>query len=222
MEITQIQPALTSGASAPSTAVSGISSDFDTFLKMLTVQMQNQDPLNPIESSDYAVQLATFSGVEQQVKTNDLLRTLAGQMGASGLADFAGWVGKEVRAPASLRFDGTPLALTPAISDGAISAELVVRDTSGFEVQRLAIDPAVPSIDWAGVSTDGFPLPAGSYQFATVSYGAEGFIAETPVSAYQEVTEVRLGANGAELVLAGGAVIQAETATALRAARPDP
>ena len=56
-----------------------VSSDFETFLKMLTVQMQNQDPLNPVDSSDYAIQLATFSGVEQQVKTNDLLASLGQQ-----------------------------------------------------------------------------------------------------------------------------------------------
>ena len=49
----------------PQTGV--ISSDFQTFLTMLTTQLQNQDPLNPVESSDFAVQLATFSGVEQQV-----------------------------------------------------------------------------------------------------------------------------------------------------------
>ena len=44
-----------------------LSSDFETFLKMLTTQMQNQDPLNPVDSTDYATQLATFSSVEQQV-----------------------------------------------------------------------------------------------------------------------------------------------------------
>jgi flagellar basal-body rod modification protein FlgD len=67
--------AATSSAVAPADNGSGakISSDFETFLKMLTVQMQNQDPLNPVDSSDYATQLATFSGVEQQVQTNDLL-----------------------------------------------------------------------------------------------------------------------------------------------------
>ena len=53
------------------------------FLKLLTTQMQNQDPLNPIDSTDYAAQLATFSGVEQQVRTNSLLADL-GTHGASG------------------------------------------------------------------------------------------------------------------------------------------
>ena len=57
-----------------------ISSDFETFLKMLTTQLQNQDPLDPVKSEDFAVQLATFSGVEQQVLTNDLLESLGAQM----------------------------------------------------------------------------------------------------------------------------------------------
>ena len=69
-----------------------ISSDFQTFLRMLTTQMQNQNPLEPIEASDFAVQLATFSGVEQQVRTNDLLSQLTSRM---GLSELANWVGRE-------------------------------------------------------------------------------------------------------------------------------
>ena len=83
MEVTQptqqTQQTQQSGQSsgADSTTPSGqISSDFETFLKMLTVQMKNQDPLNPVESTDYATQLATFSGVEQAVLTNDLLKSV--------------------------------------------------------------------------------------------------------------------------------------------------
>ena len=67
MEIGQNLHGLAPAANSQSTAAKAmINSDFETFLKMLTAQMENQDPLNPIESSDYAVQLATFSGVEQQ------------------------------------------------------------------------------------------------------------------------------------------------------------
>ena len=96
MEIPQSSNAITMNRlpSAPESQ-SGISSDFETFLRMLTAQMKNQDPLNPVESADFATQLATFSGVEQAVLTNDLLRGLSLQIGVSGLAS---WVGKEVRA----------------------------------------------------------------------------------------------------------------------------
>lgn len=80
--------------------------DFQTFLTMLTAQMQNQNPLEPIEASDFAAQLATFSGVEQQVQTNELLASLATQM---GLADLASWVGRDVLSPAPVQYNGAPL-----------------------------------------------------------------------------------------------------------------
>ena len=96
----ETMPIETSATSRPlasqRTPERGLTSDFETFLRMLTVQMQNQDPLNPVDSSDYATQLATFSGVEQQVLTNDLLKSIAGTFGQGGTAQYAQWVGKEV------------------------------------------------------------------------------------------------------------------------------
>jgi hypothetical protein len=83
-----IQPTAPATATAPQlsedTPKATLGSDFETFLKMLTTQMKNQDPLNPVESSEYAVQLATFSSVEQQVLTNDLLTRLIGQSHRAG------------------------------------------------------------------------------------------------------------------------------------------
>jgi flagellar basal-body rod modification protein FlgD len=103
-------PPGSSGTSAPASA---ITSDFTTFLKMLTVQMQNQDPLNPIDSSDYAVQLATFSGVEQQVQTNQLLAEMTARFNQMGMSEMAGWIGQEARSNAVVTFDGDPVTLSP-------------------------------------------------------------------------------------------------------------
>ena len=122
---------LTPGTAKVEKSSTEISSDFETFLKMLTVQMQNQDPLNPVDSSDYAVQLATFSGVEQQVQTNDLLRSLMGQLGAAGMADFAGWVGMEARTNLPVTFAGSPVQLSVAPAASADAAALVVTDEGG-------------------------------------------------------------------------------------------
>jgi flagellar basal-body rod modification protein FlgD len=88
-----------------------ISSDFETFLKMLTAQAQYQDPLDPIDSSQYASQLAQFSAVEQQVLSNDLLTALVGQMGTTNMAQLAGWVGIDARSTAPVSFDGSPVTL---------------------------------------------------------------------------------------------------------------
>ena len=116
------------GANGPqpveaSDASAALSSDFETFLLLLTTQMENQDPLNPIDSADYAVQLATFSGVEQQVRTNDLLEGLAAQMNLTGMAELAGWVGMEARASAPVQFGATPLTLYPDPATTAQEAE---------------------------------------------------------------------------------------------------
>ena len=181
MEVTQ-STATTTQATLASQATSNsqISSDFETFLKMLTVQMQNQDPLNPVDSSDYAVQLATFSGVEQAVLTNDLLASLTAQMNSSGLADMANWVGKEARAAASAYFDGTPISITPNPSVIADRAEIVVRNASGAEVQRLDIPANSDPVEWAGVNTGGSPFSEGLYSFEVVSISCLLYTSPSP------------------------------------------
>lgn len=214
----EISPTLAAAAVPPSTqtAATEISADFETFLRMLTVQMQNQDPLNPVDSSDYAVQLATFSGVEQQVQTNDLLRGMAAQAGTSGLAQMAGWVGMEARAETAGFFDGNPLTLAPEPAQFATSAELVVKDAQGQEVQRIEISKQAETITWAGVSDQGTPFPAGIYSFETVSYDGASALQQTTTAVYSRVTEVRMENGEAMLTLAGGQTIVAGAVTALR------
>lgn len=205
------------GAAAQSLAPKPrISSDFDTFLKMLTAQMQNQDPLNPIESADYATQLATFSGVEQQMRTNDLLTSLGGQMAVLGMSQLAGWVGKEARANVPVWMDGDPVTmqLSPAI--GADRAVLVVRNASGALVSREDV-PITPGLyDWLGGDAEGDPLPEGRYTLSLESFSGETVLGESPVESYARIIEARNGPSGATLVLEGGVEVPSSFITALR------
>jgi flagellar basal-body rod modification protein FlgD len=214
---TTTQTASPSGAKAQ-TAQQGtlINSDFQTFLVMLTTQMQNQDPLNPIESSDYAAQLATFSGVEQQVKTNTLLESLASQMGLSGMAQMASWVGMEARVSAPVMFDSAPLTLYPAPAEGADEAVLVVLNASGQEVARQQIALSDDPVTWAGTDASGAPLASGSYAFRLENYTAGELAGTTAVDAYGRIDEVRNGTDGAVLVLQGGAMVAPADIRALR------
>lgn len=193
-----------------------ISSDFETFLKMLTVQMQNQDPLNPIESTDFAVQLATFSGVEQQVRTNDLLDAMSAQLGAMNMSELAGWVGMEARAVASAWFSDSPLTLQPDPASGAERAYVVVRDASGAMVDRVEIPVSDESIQWAGVDSSGQPLPPGLYTFHLQSFSQDKIIADEQMSVYSEVVEARAENGQIVLVLAGGEELAASDVEALR------
>ena len=215
MTTTALTPA--PGAAAQSLAPKPrISSDFDTFLKMLTAQMQNQDPLNPIESADYATQLATFSGVEQQMLTNDLLTSLGGQMAVLGMSQLAGWVGQEARANAPVWMDGDPVTmqLSPAI--GADRAVLVVRNASGALVSREDV-PITPGLyDWLGGDAAGDPLPEGRYTLSLESFSGETLLGESPVESYARIIEARNGPSGATLVLEGGVEVPSSFITALR------
>jgi len=215
MEVSPIATAV-APSYVDSSATQEISSDFETFLKMLTVQLENQDPLNPVDSADYAVQLATFSGVEQQVQTNDLLKQLATQLGTGSIAQMASWVGMEARTSAPAYFGGSDLTVIPSPDAAATTAEILVRDSSGIEVDRFAIANFDAPLNWAGTTADGITLPSGQYSFETVSYLNGEVSNQTPAEVYGRVVEVQSGANGALLVMQGGATVDASDVTALR------
>lgn len=219
MDVTSTQSLTNTTATTTTTeqSTSQISSDFETFLQMLTAQMQYQDPLNPVESTDYAVQLATFSEVEQSVLTNDLLKSLEAQLNTTGLAGMADWVGKEARAAAPAYFDGQPITLSPRPDSAADQAEVVVFNESGVEVQRFDIPVTTDPVEWAGVAPGGSPFPAGFYSFEVVSTSNGETLAQQTAEVYSAVTEVRAEGSGTILILEGGAAVSSDQVTALRA-----
>ena len=211
------QSASAASATAAKTGGTGVlSSDFETFLKMLTTQMKNQDPLNPIESQDFAVQLATFSGVEQQVRTNDLLESLAGGLGLSGISQLAGWVGMEARVDASADYNGAPITLFPNPDPASDAAMLIVHDEFGRVVSREAVPVDAISVDWVGLDGSGAPLLPGKYTFELESLNAGQVTSTKPVEHYALITEARQGPSGIEIVLQGGESVLADHVSALR------
>ena len=83
-------PAATSASTSASAATS-LASNFDTFLTILTAQIQNQDPLAPMDSSKFTEQLVQFSGVEQQIKSNSQLETLVKATNSNAGAALSGY-----------------------------------------------------------------------------------------------------------------------------------
>ncbi|KMK65891.1 flagellar hook capping FlgD N-terminal domain-containing protein [Puniceibacterium sp. IMCC21224] len=224
MELTQIPPAYSATKSMTTTKqateASGsttLSSDFETFLRMLTVQMQNQDPLNPVDSSDYAVQLATFSSVEQQVLTNDLLSSLSSALTGGSMQKLSGWIGMEALARAPVEFAGSPVNLRPEFASGADAAVLVVRDASGATVQRLTLDLSEDSAQWAGVDDSGTLYPAGIYRFDVESYQNDSLVDTTIAPVFSRIEEARISGDVVLLRLSDGTELESSLVTGLRA-----
>lgn len=191
------------------------SSDFETFLKMLTTQIKNQDPLNPMEGTEFAVQLATFSGVEQQVLTNQLLAQMA-QGSAGGLDQLSGWIGREVRTTAPVWFDQTPLTLNVAGRPDADEVRLVTLDARGNEISREEIGAGDGEIDWLGRDAQGNLLPAGKYMFRVKSIKDGEVIGTSYGEAFTRVTGVELVNGTPRLTLTGGATAELDEISALR------
>ncbi|NEX46367.1 flagellar hook capping FlgD N-terminal domain-containing protein [Pseudotabrizicola algicola] len=219
MDILQSQqsPAAGWAASATQPKSALASADFETFLKMLTVQMQNQDPMNPIDSADYAVQLATFSGVEQAVRTNQLLESLQTQFGVMGMAQLAGWVGQQARSGAPVYLDGEAIAISTNSHPVADRVVLVVKDAQGRLVAREDLAPSNDLYLWPGRDPAGAPLPVGNYSLALESYRGADLLASARAEHYAPIQEVRGGPEGVKIVLRGGIEVAATEVTALRA-----
>ncbi|NNE53782.1 MAG: hypothetical protein HKN30_15430 [Sulfitobacter sp.] len=210
-------PAIASAATLPSSETSTVlSSDFETFLKMLTAQAQYQDPLEPIDSSEYAAQLAQFSMVEQQVLTNDRIAEMTAQLQVSNMSRVAGFIGMAARTSDPVYFggQGIPVATDPAT--GADRAFLLVKDGQGNTVDRLEFPLSASEVIWDGQATGGGTYPAGRYSFEVESLSKGEVIATNPAPTYAQITEARDINGEAGLILEGGITVLARNLEGLR------
>ncbi len=203
-----------------STATKSKAGDYETFLRMMTVQIKNQDPLSPMSADDFAAQLATFSAVEQQTKTNDLLTQQLAQTAQNSMVQMAGWVGKEARIAAPVHFDGTnPVSLSPNPALNADRAVLVVKDAGGNEVSRIEIPVSSADYEWLGLDSNGEALPEGVYDLGLESYDGEELLGSTGVEYFGLIEEIRSSSSGVTALFPGGIEVSTALVSALRAPR---
>jgi flagellar basal-body rod modification protein FlgD len=161
----------------PPTTVGGS----DEFLRLFIAQLENQNPLEPQDGSEFVAQLAQFTTVEQAAETNRRLgEILAGQMSVSN-ASLAGFVGKTGTVDAdrfsvSTRGQGIP-ALGVELPQNASQVEVIIRDASGNQVKRIDLGPQQAgkvSVPWDGISDTGAPLTPGEYQITVTAKAPDG------------------------------------------------
>ena len=197
-------------------ASSMITADFQTFLRLLTTQMQNQDPLNPMESTEFASQLAQFSGVEQQVRTNDLLTGMQAGLATLGMGELAGWVGMEARAEMPVRFDGQTIRMTATPNALADRMELIVRDERGTVVQQIPIPLRADDFEWDGTDLSGATVPPGVYAFTVQNWSGETMLDERRAMIRATVDEARMVDGEIWLTMDDGLSIPAASVLGLR------
>ena len=162
---------------ANATAQQQIAETMDNFLLMLTTQLQNQDPLSPMDNAEFTNQLIGFSTVEQAIAQNQKLDDLMAIMGGSlthGLLDYMGLL-VEVSG-SGFPFEGRPAEMAYAVGDGATAVNLSIRDTNGHVVWTGEGETGAGKhwLTWEGVDADGEPLPAGEYFLSAEAVNADG------------------------------------------------
>ncbi len=160
-----------SGVSGSSTSTSNLSrstiaQNFDTFLSILTTQLRNQNPLDPLDTNQFTQQLVQFTGVEQQLKTNDFLEALLLNTQTTARSDAVSYIGKEVEASgqtAELKDGGAFWTYNAAAN--VANATVTIKDAKGSIVytETGSLNAGAGSFLWDGKGSDGNIRPDGVY-----------------------------------------------------------
>jgi flagellar basal-body rod modification protein FlgD len=154
-----------------------LNENFDMFLMMLTTQLKNQNPMDPLDANKFTEQLVQYSSVEQQVAMNQSLDQLKAIMVAQNAASLVSYVGAEVTAQgnAAVLKDGKA-SWVFSTGTQAQSMQVEIRNEAGAVVATRTITPSSKdhTFQWDGKANDGTSLPAGTYRVTVTAKDAQG------------------------------------------------
>lgn len=153
-----------------------IASNFTTFLQLLTTQLQNQDPLDPLDTNQFTQQLVEFAQVEQQMKQNDQLSTLIALDKSAQSTVALTYVGQTVV------IDGSSAALSNGKAGWLLNVAkpatvtITLTDATGQTAYSgtFSMNPGDQTFTWDGTGNDGRTWPAGSYKLTASAVDASG------------------------------------------------
>lgn len=193
------------GVKSSSGTDSGYGVNFDTFLIMLTTQLKNQDPLNPMDGTQFTAQIAQFSQLEQQIRSNSYLQTLSQQQSYAEQSLAVGAIGREALIPgktASFTSSTGTLDFGYKLEDNASNVKISISDSTGKVVKTITGDgTAGPHVlNWDGKGDDGTQYTSGAFTIAVAANDTKGVkVTATPYT-YAVVREVATdGAGGVNI-----------------------
>jgi len=213
--MTTVTPATTTAPSTASSAQQQLSGNFDTFLTLLTTQLQNQDPLSPMDSNEFTQQLVEFSGVEQQINTNDNLQTLIQLAQGRSASDAVGYLGKIATITnGNAALQNGQANWSYSLASASSATTLSVSDASGRVVYMGPGETAAGTHDfsWDGKDNGGNQLPDGVYTLTVTPQSADGSAIQTSVASSGVVNEVNFTGSAPVLMIGPMAVPMSQVA----------
>ena len=196
--------ASTDKTTTASTATTGIADNFQTFLTLLTTQLQNQNPLDPLDTNQFTQQLVQFAGVEQQLKSNDQLKSLIAIEKSAQATQALAYVGNTVAVDGSTQqFNGSATWNLKAAKDA--TATVTITSSTGQTVYTgdYTLSQGNASFVWDGKGNDGTQWPAGTYKLTATGKDSSGQDVGIATEIQGVVDSVDLTASPALLSIGG-------------------
>ncbi len=212
-----------SQASTAAASSSALAQNFDAFLMLLTTQLKNQDPLSPLESTEFVTQLVQFSAVEQAIHQRQSLENLVNLQLAWQATNAVGYIGKTIDVSGENVFlkDGAA-EIKYTLDEDAGKSTITIRDADGNVVRELAGDKTKgPHIlTWDGRDHDGVALPEGQYSVSIAATKGQD-IAVGATTTYSGVVNAIESSGGQVLLRVGNARIPIGDVTSVRETTPE-
>ena len=204
--VTSTAAATQSTAAADAAMEQSTGMNKDDFLKLFVTQLQNQDPLNPQDSSQFIGQLAQLTQVEQAYNTNTNLQSLITQASNSATLSTVSMIGKQVQSQGSQVSlqSGSPSSINFSLAQAANQVTVAVQDSTGTTVKTItsgAANAGQGSVTWDGTNSAGAQLPSGAYTFSVSATDASGKAVTTTPLIMGTVTGVDMTATDPVLSL---------------------
>lgn len=202
-------------ANAPKSA---IGADFNMFLKLLTTQMQNQDPLDPMDTSEYTQQLVQYSQVEQSLQQTTALKDILSRLSSQDMTQASAFIGREARFNSPVAGLGAAPATWTYYAEGKPSAiTATIKDASGKVVSEKTIDATAQGrYSWDGILANGARATDGAYTLSLAALNANGDKVPVTINSVAIVKDVvtdgsnvMLGVNGIRMPLSGLVAVSA-------------
>lgn len=214
MSISSVNGSTTTTTASSATTTSKAASnamDKNAFMKLLIAQLQNQDPLQPAQGTEFVSQLAQFSLVEQSQNQATALGNISTQLSGLASNEAAALVGKTVTIGGSgtLSWNGT-LATSGSVNlaAAAAGATVTIQDASGATVRTMTLGPqpaGALAVTWNGLNDAGQATPSGTYTMKVSATTADGKSIDVQNQVSGIVTQVNFDKGYPEVVLNSGA-----------------
>lgn len=182
-----------SSTSKSTTSKASLAQNFDTFLTMLTTQLKNQDPLSPMDSTQFTNQLVQFAGVEQQINVNSNLEKMISLTNLNQLSSSVSYLGQYVEMDSNkLPLQDGKAAFSYTLDADTRSTAIVIKDSTGQIVRSLAGETSSGrhEITWDGTDSSGNKLDDGAYTISIVAVDGEQKTVTTSNTVYGKVTDI--------------------------------